>query len=152
MMQPRQRIELPANSGQETSASETSSDEEELDEVEELLREEQLRQKYRQKIAEAKDQQYTAAFLRKFVEAEAVKSSDITGITMVRFHTALGSVLSIVLRHSQAATIPTSGLIFLYDLSVLISLIVNSMCTVLRLSGSCCPRAVHRVPEGPVPW
>lgn len=87
-MQPRRRIEEPADSGHETSASETSLDEEELDEVEELLQEEQLRQKYRQQIAEAKNQHYTAAFLRKFVEAEAVQSAQVTGIAVVRCRTA----------------------------------------------------------------
>lgn len=83
-LQARQRVLEASGTAEGSSGSETSSDEEELDEVETLLREEQLRQQYRQLIAAAKDQQYTPAFLRQFVEAEAAKSSAVTGLSTVR--------------------------------------------------------------------
>ena len=71
------------SSDSEGSEVESTSDELESDEVEALLRQEQLRQQYRQRIAAMKDHQYTAAFLRRFVEHEALRSSVVTGLNVL---------------------------------------------------------------------
>lgn len=81
--QDRLRVE-PVTGSEGISDSEPSSDEEESDEVEALLREEQLRQKFRQRIAAARDQQYTPAVLCQFLQVEARMSSHVTGLDRVR--------------------------------------------------------------------
>lgn len=84
-----------------------SSSEEESDEIDALLQEEQLRQQYRQRIVAMKDDHHTPEFLHRFVEVEALKSSNVTGLeTMACFRTVLAMALPAIM-HSCSA--PAAG-------------------------------------------
>eukprot|EP00892_Ulva_mutabilis_P009892 jgi/Ulvmu1/7275/UM035_0063.1 len=79
--QVRKHAEEPAESDEEKEDS--SSDGDKSDEVDALLEEEALREQYRRRIAAIKDNQHTPEFLIRFVEAEALKSSIVTGLKVM---------------------------------------------------------------------